>query len=174
MNVKNSGYLITEEKIRQRIDEMALVLDNEYRDKTPLLVGILKGSFIFMSDLVRAMSIDVEIDFLSVSSYGKFTETTGEVKILKDLQTPVKNRHVLIIEDIIDTGLTLKYIKKLLLSRGPASLKICALLDKKERRAVDIEADYIGFQVPDRFLVGYGLDYAEKYRNLRYIKEILL
>ncbi len=172
MTQKDSPFLIEEEKIKDRIKELALEIKRYYEGKRPLFVGILKGAFIFLADLVRAIDMDLEIDFLAVSSYGKFTETTGEVEILKDLQIPVKGRHVIIVEDIVDTGLTLKYIKDMILSRGPASLRICALLDKKERRRVDIDADYVGFSVPDRFLVGYGLDVAEKYRNLPYIKEI--
>ncbi len=172
MTQKDSPFLIEEEKIKDRIKELALEIKRDYEGKRPLFVGILKGAFIFLADLVRAIDMDLEIDFLAVSSYGKFTETTGEVEILKDLQIPVKGRHVIIVEDIVDTGLTLKYIKDMILSRGPASLRICALLDKKERRRVDIDADYVGFSVPDRFLVGYGLDVAEKYRNLPYIKEI--
>lgn len=172
MKEKNSLFLIEEEEIKKRIKEMAVEIKRDYEGKNPLFVGILKGAFIFMADLVRALDMELEIDFLAVSSYGKFTETTGEVEILKDLQIPVKGRHVVIVEDIVDTGLTLKYIKDLILSRGPESIKICALLDKKERRRVDIDADYVGFVVPDKFLVGYGLDVAEKYRNLPYIKEI--
>ena len=172
MKEKGSLFLIEEERIKKRIKEMAEEIMRDYEGKNPLFVGILKGAFIFMADLVRALDMDLEIDFLAVSSYGKFTETTGEVEILKDLQIPVKGRHVVIVEDIVDTGLTLKYIKDMIQSRGPLSLKICALLDKKERRRVDIDADYVGFTVPDRFLVGYGLDVAEKYRNLPYIKEI--
>ncbi len=172
MKERNSLFLIEEEEIKKRIKEMAAEIKRDYEGKNPLFVGILKGAFIFMADLVRALDMELEIDFLAVSSYGKFTETTGEVEILKDLQIPVKGRHVVIVEDIVDTGLTLKYIKDLLLSRGPESLKICALLDKKERRKVNIDADYVGFVVPDKFLVGYGLDVAEKYRNLPYIKEI--
>ncbi len=172
MSEENSLYLIEKEKIEQRIKEMAKEIEQDYKGKNPLFIGILKGAFIFMADLVRALNIDLEIDFLAVSSYGKFTETTGEVEILKDLQLPVRGRHVIVVEDIVDTGLTLNYIKEMLLSRGPESLKICALLDKKERRRVEIDADYVGFEVPDRFLVGYGLDVAEKYRNLPYIKEI--
>ncbi len=172
MTQKGSLFLIEEEKIKRRIKELASEIKKDYEGKKPLFIGILKGAFIFLADLVREVDMDLEIDFLAVSSYGKFTETTGEVEILKDLQIPVKGRHVIIVEDIIDTGLTLKYIKDMLLSRNPASLKVCALLDKKERRKVDIEADYVGFVVPDKFLVGYGLDVAEKYRNLPYIREI--
>ncbi len=172
MQEEGSLFLIEEERIKKRVLELALEIEKDYKGKKPLFIGILKGAFIFLADLVRFIDMDLEIDFLAVSSYGKFTESTGEVEILKDIQIPIKDRHVIIVEDIVDTGLTLKYIKDLLLSRGPKSLKICALLDKKERRKVDIDADYVGFTVPDRFLVGYGLDMAEKYRNLPYIKEL--
>ena len=172
MQEEGSLFLIEEDKIKRRVLELALEIEKDYKGKKPLFIGILKGAFIFLADLVRFIDMDLEIDFLAVSSYGKFTESTGEVEILKDIQIPIKDRHVIIVEDIVDTGLTLKYIKDLLLSRGPKSLKICALLDKKERRKVDIDADYVGFTVPDRFLVGYGLDMAEKYRNLPYIKEL--
>ena len=172
MQEEGSLFLIEEERIKKRVLELALEIEKDYKGKKPLFIGILKGAFIFLADLVRFIDMDLEIDFLAVSSYGKFTESTGEVEILKDIRIPIKDRHVIIVEDIVDTGLTLKYIKDLLLSRGPKSLKICALLDKKERRKVDIDADYVGFTVPDRFLVGYGLDMAEKYRNLPYIKEL--
>ena len=172
MQEEGSLFLIEEDKIKKRVLELALEIKKDYKGKKPLFIGILKGAFIFLADLVRFIDMDLEIDFLAVSSYGKFTESTGEVEILKDIRIPIKDRHVIIVEDIVDTGLTLKYIKDLLLSRGPKSLKICALLDKKERRKVDIDADYVGFTVPDRFLVGYGLDMAEKYRNLPYIKEL--
>lgn len=172
MQEEGSLFLIEEERIKKRVLELALEIEKDYKGKKPLFIGILKGAFIFLADLVRFIDMDLEIDFLAVSSYGKFTESTGEVEILKDIRMPIKDRHVIIVEDIVDTGLTLKYIKDLLLSRGPKSLKICALLDKKERRKVDIDADYVGFTVPDRFLVGYGLDMAEKYRNLPYIKEL--
>lgn len=172
MTGKDSLFLIEEEKIKKRVFELAKEIQKDYEGKRPLFIGILKGAFIFLADLVRHIDLDIEIDFLAVSSYGKFTESTGEVEILKDLQLPIKDRDVIIVEDIVDTGLTLKYIKNLLSSRGPKSIKICALLDKKERREVDIDVDYVGFSVPDKFLVGYGLDVAEKYRNLPYIREI--
>lgn len=172
MREENSQFLIEERMIKERIKELAKEIKKDYLSKQPLFIGILKGAFIFLADLVRELDMELEIDFLAVSSYGKYTETTGEVEILKDLQIPVKGRHVVIVEDIVDTGLTLAYIRDLILSRKPASLKICALLDKKERRRVDIDADYVGFRVPDKFLVGYGLDVGEKFRNLPYIKEI--
>ncbi len=172
MNPTDRGFLISEEEIRDRVRAMARQIEADYRDKNPLFVGVLKGSFIFMADLVRELEIPVEIDFLAVSSYGKATETSGEVKIIKDLSEPVEGRHVLLVEDIVDTGLTLQYLYRLLLDRDPASLRIAVFLDKKERRLVDVPVHYVGFEVPDLFLVGYGLDYAEKYRNLKYIRAL--
>jgi len=171
MKTRN-GFLITEDQIRERIKELAKEISNEYKEKNPLFVGILKGSFIFMADLVRELDFSVEVDFLAVSSYGKSTETSGVVKIVKDLSESISGRHVLLIEDIVDTGLTLKYLYHLLKDRRPASLKIAVLLDKKERRIVDVPLHFVGFEVPNLFLVGYGLDYAEKYRNLKYIKSL--
>jgi hypoxanthine phosphoribosyltransferase len=169
---QNGGFLIEEEKIRERVKELARRLSEDYRGKNPLFVGILKGAFIFLADLVREMDIDVEVDFLAVSSYGKSTESSGEVEIIKDLTVPVQGRDVVIVEDIVDTGLTLRYIYDLILSRKPRSLRICVLLDKKEKRRVDVPVDYVGFEVPPYFLVGYGLDCCEKYRNLKYIRAL--
>ncbi len=169
---KKDGFLITEEEIKKRIKELAEEISREYRDKNPLFVGILKGSFIFMADLVRELDFSVEIDFLAVSSYGKSTETSGVVKIIKDLTESINKRHVLLIEDIVDTGLTLRYLYHLLLDRRPESLKIAVLLDKRDRRVVDVPLHFVGFEVPNLFLVGYGLDYAEKYRNLKYIRSL--
>jgi len=169
---KEGGFLISEEDIKKRVKELADQISKDYEGKQPLLVGILKGAFIFLADLIRELSVDAEVDFLAVSSYGKATETSGEVKILKDLSESVEGRDVVIVEDIVDTGLTLRYLYDLLKTRKPASLRICALLDKKERRQVDVPVDYVGFEVPDLFLVGYGLDFAEKYRQLKYIREL--
>ncbi len=172
MTKKEGGFLISEEDIKKRVKELADQISKDYEGKQPLLVGILKGAFIFLADLIRELSVDAEVDFLAVSSYGKATETSGEVKILKDLSESVEGRDVVIVEDIVDTGLTLRYLYDLLKTRKPASLRICALLDKKERRQVDVPVDYVGFEVPDLFLVGYGLDFAEKYRQLKYIREL--
>ncbi len=164
--------MITAEEIQGRIRELAQQLTRDYQGKQPLFVGVLKGSFIFLADLVRQIPFDVAVDFLAVSSYGRSTESSGEVKILKDLSEPIEGRHVLLVEDIVDTGITLDYLYRLLMERKPASLEICVLLDKKERRVVEVPVKYVGFSVPDRFLVGYGLDYAERYRNLPYVREL--
>ena len=167
------GYLISAEEIQRRVQELARELARDYEGTDPLFVGVLKGSFIFLADLIRQIPFDVAVDFLAVSSYGRSTESSGEVKILKDLSEPIEGRHVLLVEDIVDTGITLDYLYRLLLERKPASLEICVLLDKPERRVVEVPVKYVGFQVPDRFLVGYGLDYAERYRNLPYVRELL-
>lgn len=150
-------------------NRLANELKRDYAGKNPLVICILKGAIMFMTDLVRAIDDYVEIDFMDVSSYGDATESSGEVKILKDLDTSVKGRDVLIVEDIVDTGRTLFYLKKLFNTRDANSVKICTLMDKPERRVVDVHADYVGTEVPNEFVVGYGLDYAERYRNLPYI-----
>ncbi len=172
MNQTKSGFLISEEEIKKRVRSLAEEISRDYQGKRPLLVGILKGAFIFLADLIRELTVEVEVDFLAVSSYGKATETSGEVKILKDLSESIEGKDVIIVEDIVDTGLTLKYLFDLLRTRNPKSLKICVFLDKKERRVVEVPVHYIGFEVPDLFLVGYGLDFAEKYRQLKYIREL--
>jgi len=172
LNQKKGGFLISEKEIKERVKAIADEISRDYNGKNPLLVGILKGAFIFLADLIRELSIDAEVDFLAVSSYGKATETSGEVKILKDLSESIDGKDVIIVEDIVDTGLTLKYLYELLKTRNPNSLKICVFLDKKERRVVEVPVHYVGFEVPDLFLVGYGLDFAEKYRQLKYIREL--
>lgn len=161
--------LVTEEELTKKVEELAARLSLHYKDKNPLVVCVLKGAALFMSDLVKRMNVQLEMDFMDVSSYGASTHSSGEVKIIKDLNTNVEGRDVLIVEDIIDTGLTLKYLVDLLQYRRAKSLKIVTLLDKPERRQADIAPDYTGFSVPDAFVVGYGLDYAEKYRNLPFI-----
>lgn len=158
--------LISKEKIEQKVQELGQRISEDYDGKDLLLVSVLKGSVVFMADLMRAISINANIDFLSVSSYGSGVKTSGVVKILKDLDVSIEGKDVLVVEDILDSGLTLEYILGILGDRKPKSLRICAFLDKPERRKADIKADYIGFAVPDEFVVGYGLDYAEKYRNL--------
>ena len=163
------SILISEEQIKKRIQELAVKLDKEYEGKRPLMVSILKGSVMFYADLLRAMSIPVEMDFMAISSYGAGAKSSGEVKLIKDLDRKIEGRDVLIVEDIIDSGYTLSYLKRMLYSRKPASVKICALLDKYARRVVPIEADFKGFDIEDEFVIGYGLDYAERYRNLPYI-----
>ncbi len=161
--------LWSQKQLAARIEELGQVLTEHYRDRDVLVVGILCGSFPFIADLVREMNIPVAIDFMAVSSYGDRTTSSGVVRILKDLGTPIANRHVLLVEDIVDSGRTLRYLVDNLKTRHPASLEICTLLDKREARVVDIETRYIGFTCPDEFVVGYGLDYAGKYRNLPYI-----
>lgn len=161
--------MFTKEQLEGRIGELAAQLDKEYAGKNPLMVGILKGSVMFYADLLRAMTIPVEMDFIAISSYGSGSKSSGEVKLIKDLDRKIEGRHVIIVEDIIDSGYTLSYLKRMLYSRKPESVKICALLDKYSRRVVPIEADYKGFDCEDEFVVGFGLDYAERYRNLPYI-----
>ena len=160
------SILITKEMIADRVRELGAELSRQYRDKNPLMISILKGSVVFFSDLIRAMDIPLEIEFMAISSYGNSIRSSGEVKVVKDTDKSLENRHVILVEDIIDTGLTLSYIKNMLERRAPASLKICALLDKPDRLQVDIEADYVGFKIPNKFVIGYGLDYAQKYRNM--------
>lgn len=166
---KIGEVLISEEKLQQRIKELGQEITRDYDGKEILLIGVLKGACIFMTDLMKKIDSIVTIDFMAVSSYGASTESTGVVKIIKDLDTSIEGKEVLIIEDIIDTGLTLHYLYDNLKSRNPKSLKICTLLDKPERRKIEMKADYVGYEVPNKFIVGYGLDYQEKYRNLPYI-----
>ncbi len=158
--------LISKEDLQNRINEIAKQLDEEYKDKNPLMVCILKGAVMFFSDLTRAMTIPLAIDFMSLSSYGSGTRSSGEVKMIKDLDSKIEGRDVIIVEDIMDSGYTLTYLKKVLASRMPNSIKICCLLDKPSRREVDIQPDYVCFEVENQFVVGYGLDYDQKYRNL--------
>lgn len=161
--------LFSAEEIKTRVAELGKILTEDYKNKNPLLICPLKGSIMFFSDIVREIKIPCEIDFMTVSSYNSNTVSSGEIKILKDLTENINGRHVLIIEDIIDTGLTLYNLKKMLSSRNPESLKICTLLDKPSRRIADIKGDYCGFVIPDKFVVGYGMDLNEKYRNLSFI-----
>lgn len=161
--------LITQEEIQVRCKELGKELTENYQDKNPLVVGVLKGAVPFMADIIRSIDAYLELDFMDVSSYGNSTVSSGEVKIVKDLDTNVEGRDLLIVEDIIDSGRTLAYLVDLFKYRKANSVKIVTLLDKPEGRVVDIEADYIGFNVPNEFVVGYGLDYAEAYRNLPYI-----
>jgi len=164
--------LIGEKEIRKKVKELAKRISEDYKGKKPLFVGILKGAFIFMADLLREVEVPAEVDFLGVSSYGKATESTGVVQITKDLDRDIHDYDVILVEDIVDTGLTLKYLYEILRSREPKSLRICVFLDKKERREVEVPLDYVGFVVPDLFLVGYGLDFAEKFRQLKYIRAL--
>ncbi len=161
--------LVSEAELQDIVKRLGKQISADYKGKNLLLVGILKGSIMFMADLMRQIDLPCKIDFMSVSSYGSGTKSSGEVKIIKDLDKPICGCDLLIIEDILDSGKTLSYIKKLLEARNPDSIKICTLFDKPERREVDLYADYIGTQVPNEFIVGYGLDYNEYYRNLPYI-----
>jgi len=182
MLAEKTRVLLTQEEIREKVKQLAEAVSRDYRDKKPLLVCVLKGAVVFLADFMRFLSIPVEIDFMAVSSYGHSTTSSGVVRILKDLDSSIEHKDVIILEDIIDSGLTLSYLREKediidsgltlsylrenLLSRNPRSLKIVTLLDKPERRVTDIEPDYCGFRIPDEFVVGYGLDYNEKYRNL--------
>ncbi|PTM54801.1 hypoxanthine phosphoribosyltransferase [Desmospora activa] len=161
--------LLSQEVIQQKVRELGQQLTQDYRDLNPLCICVLKGAFPFMSDLVRAIDTHLEVDFMAVSSYGDSTQSSGVVRIVKDLDASVENRHVLVMEDIIDSGLTLSYLLELLRGRNAASVKVVTLLDKPSRRTTGLKPDYCGFEVPDAFVVGYGLDYAEKYRNLSYV-----
>jgi len=161
--------LIPGPKIEARVQELGREISSDYKGLQPILVSILKGSFLFLADLTRAIDVPHEIDFLSVSSYGTSTHSSGVVRLLKDLSTNIEGRDVLVVEDIVDTGLTWQYIRNNLFTRNPLSLRIVTLLDKRGRRLVDVPVDYVGFVIPDRFVVGYGLDYMERYRNLPYI-----
>jgi len=161
--------LLDADTVANRVAELAAQLSADYAGRDPVLVSVLKGAMVFLADLMRAMDLPTSIDLMEVSSYGSETETSGQVRILKDLDADLLDRRVLIVEDIIDTGLTLNYLLRYLWERNPASIRICCLLDKPARRLAEIPIDYIGFTIPDRFVIGYGLDYDERYRNLPYI-----
>lgn len=161
--------LIPAKDLQARIQEMGAAIARDYAGQKPVLVCILKGAVMFMSDLMRAIDLELSIDFIAVSSYGKGTRTTGEVKIIKDLDEPLEGRNLILVEDILDTGLTLSYLKNNFRSRGATSIRIATLLNKPARRQVEVDVAYKGFDIPDEFVVGYGLDYAERYRNLPYI-----
>jgi hypoxanthine phosphoribosyltransferase len=172
MNDSDLGPIVVDEhELQERIRELGKDVTSDYAANPPLLVGVLKGAFMFMSDLARAIDLPVEFDFMAVSSYGSATRTSGVVRIMKDLDVDLTGRHVLIVEDIVDSGLTLQYLRKNLKARGPASLEVCALLVKDGLQKVDLDLRYVGFRIPPQFVVGYGLDVAERYRNLRYIAE---
>ena len=167
---KDLAYvLLEEEAIQKRVKELGRQITRDYEGKELVLIGILKGAVVFFSDLIRHVELPMSMDFMAISSYGNATKSAGVVRILKDLDKDIVGKHIIIVEDIVDSGLTLSFLKDNLVSRGAASLRSCALLDKPERRKVDIKADYQGFTIPDAFVVGYGLDYAERYRNLPYI-----
>lgn len=161
--------LYTEETLKTAVQELGRQISEDYKDKNLFMVSVLKGSLVFMADLMRSVTVPCSIDFLSVSSYGNSTKSSGEVRVIKDLDCPLENKDLLIVEDILDSGITLSYLKKMLAARGPRSIKICTLLDKPDHRRANIVADYRCFVIPDAFIVGYGLDYAERYRNLPYV-----
>ncbi|MGI5877448.1 MAG: hypoxanthine phosphoribosyltransferase [Christensenellales bacterium] len=164
-----SRILIPSDRLAARVRELGAQITADYHDRSLCLIAILRGAVIFTADLMRTIDRPLTVDFMAVSSYGAGTVTTGAVRILKDLNADIAGLHVLIVEDVLDTGLTLRYLKENLLQRNPASLRICVMFDKPERRRVDIRADYVGFTIPDAFVVGYGLDYNERYRNLPYV-----
>ena len=161
--------LLDTETVAARVQALGAELTADFGDRDPVLVSVLKGSLVFLADLIRAMEMPVSIDLMEVSSYGASTESSGQVRILKDLSGSIEGRHLIVVEDIIDTGLTLNYLLKYLADKGPASISIVCLLDKPARRLAEIPIDYTGFSIPDRFVVGYGLDYDERYRNLPYV-----
>jgi hypoxanthine phosphoribosyltransferase len=161
--------LIEEDALQERVAALGQELSADYAGRDLLLIGVLKGAVFFMADLMRHVTVPCEVDFMAISSYGASTDSSGVVRILKDLDINIEGRHVLVVEDIIDSGLTLSYLMRNLEARGPASLEICALLTKPDRREMDVPVRYIGFEIPDRFVIGYGLDFAERYRNLPYV-----
>ena len=161
--------LIEQEPLQQRIAELGAEISQEYENRDLLLVGVLKGAVFFMADLMRELTVPCEIDFMAISSYGAATDSSGVVRILKDLDTNIAGRDVLVVEDIIDSGLTLSYLMRSLKARKPASLEICALLTKPERREIEVPVKFVGFEIPNKFVIGYGLDFAERYRNLPYV-----
>jgi hypoxanthine phosphoribosyltransferase len=165
----NLEVLIPAEKIQDRIRELGAEIARDYAGRNPLLISVLKGACLFLSDLMRAVDIPLNVEFIAISSYGAEMRTSGEVRILKDLDVAIEGRHILVVEDIVDTGLTLSYLLANLKSRGAESVKLAALLDKYERREKEVPIDYLGFKIPDKFVVGYGLDFAERYRNLPFI-----
>jgi hypoxanthine phosphoribosyltransferase len=161
--------LVSRDDLQRRVAELGQELSRDYEGRDLFMVGVLKGAVLFLADLMRHIDVPCEIDFMAVSSYGSQTDTSGVVRILKDLDAPIENRHVLIVEDIIDSGLTLQYLMRNLNARRPASLEVCSLLTKPERLRVDLSTKYIGFEIPNRFAIGYGLDHAQRYRNLDYV-----
>jgi hypoxanthine phosphoribosyltransferase len=161
--------LVSERALTQRVTELAGEVSRDYDGRDLLLIGVLKGAVFFLSDLMRQLRVPCEVDFMAVASYGSATKSSGVVRILKDLDAPIEGRDVLIVEDIVDSGLTLQYLLRNLAGRNPASLEVCALLIKPDRRKVDLDTRYVGFEIPNRFAIGYGLDHAERYRNLPYV-----
>lgn len=169
MAYKMDSVLITEEELQQKVKEIGLQIREDFQDESIVFIVVLKGAFVFAADLIRELKGKVTVDFVVASSYGNQTETTGKVRLLKDIDINITDKHVVIVEDIIDSGLTLSFLREHFKLHQPRSMKICTLLDKPERRKVDLKADYVGFVIPDQFIVGYGIDYAESYRNLPFI-----
>ena len=169
-NQQDIDILITDAEIAARTNQLARLITDHFKGTEQLVVvGLLRGSFIFIADLVRRMALPVEVDFMTVSSYGNSTESSRQVRIIQDLETPIKNRDVLLVEDIVDTGHTLSQVTQILLTRAPKSLSVCTLLNKPSRREIDVEVDWVGFDIPDEFVIGYGIDYAQQGRNLPHI-----
>ncbi|MEW6188168.1 MAG: hypoxanthine phosphoribosyltransferase [Thermodesulfobacteriota bacterium] len=158
--------IYSQQEIRKKVKELAQVISRDYQDEELILVGVLKGAFVFMSDLARNLTIPVKLDFVRLASYGSGSQSQGKIRFTKAMELPIRDKHILVVEDIVDTGLTLKFLKEFLLKEKPKSVRICALIDKSERREVPVEVDYIGFSVPKGFIVGYGLDFDEQYRHL--------
>lgn len=169
MNKDVESILLSEQQIADKVKQLGAQISKDYEGKDPIIISVLKGSFIFMADLVRAIDVPCTVDFMSVSSYGAGTTSSGEVKIVKDFDQSIEGRHIIIVEDILDSGRTLSYLIQTLKARGAASIALCTFLDKPERRVIPVEVDYRGFQIPDAYIVGYGLDYDQRYRNLPYV-----
>lgn len=172
--IKHGKILFTAEEIQKKVNELGSSITQDYQNKELLLINVLKGGVIFLTDLMRSIDLPVSIDFMAISSYGIITESSGVVRIIKDLEQSIENKNVLIVEDIVDTGLTLNYLIRNLESRNPCNIEVCTLLDRSVRRIIDTPIHYKGFDLPDVFVVGYGLDYAQKYRNLPYIAEFII
>ena len=168
-NSRVGDILVQPDELAHRVRELAAEISRDYEGRDLLLIGVLKGAVFFLSDLMRHLEVECEVDFMAVSSYGSSTDSSGIVRILKDLDAPIEGRDVLIVEDIVDSGLTLSYLFRMLGARSPASLEVCALLTKPDRREVDMPIRYVGFEIPNRFAIGYGLDHAERFRNLPYV-----
>jgi hypoxanthine phosphoribosyltransferase len=158
--------LISREVLNKKVKELGAVISKDYKGEDLMLIGVLKGGFVFLADLIREITIDIDLDFMSVSSYGSSTKSSGVVRIIKDIETNIQDKHILLVEDIIDTGLTINYLKEMILARSPKSVKVCAMFDKPSKRKTHVDLDYKGIEIPDEFVIGYGLDYDGKYRNL--------
>ena len=171
---KIQSVVVSQAIIQKKVRELANKISDDYNGKELVLIGVLKGGFIFLADLAREITIPVAIDFISVSSYGSSSKSSGVVRILKDIDIDISNKHLLLVEDLIDTGLTLSHLKELFRTRNPKSIKVCTILDKPSKRLIELPVEYPGIEIPDKFVVGYGLDYAEKYRNLPEVYELFI